>query len=75
MNSTILLKEKDIRFSFKNIQVSTRTALTAKSSGEFVPATGSVIDNGRQADYSVPHQNKKGERPHGKRTASKSHYP
>ena len=75
MNSTILLKEKDMRFSFKNVWVNTRTALTAKSSGEFVPATGSVIDNGWQTDYPVPHQNEKGERPHGKRTASKSRHP
>ena len=75
MNSTILLKEKDIRFSFKNIRVNTRTALSAKSSGEFVPATGSVIDTGWQAHYPVPHQNKKGERPHGKRTAPKSRHP
>jgi len=75
MDSTILLKEKDIRFSFKNIWANTRAALTAKSSGEFVPATGSVVDNGRQADYPVPHQNKKGERPHGKRTAPKSRHP
>ena len=28
MDSTILLKEKDMRFSFKNIWVNTRTALT-----------------------------------------------